>query len=110
MTVRELSERLGFAAAAGDGGADKEVRGCYIGDLMSLAMSKLSQGNVWLTIQSNINIVAISVLCENSCIILCDGQRPDAEAVDRANSEDIPLLISEKSTYETALMLAQIGV
>lgn len=110
MKVKELAEGLGLELAAGAGGMEKEVSGCYIGDLMSLAMSKLSANNVWLTIQTNVNIVAISVLCESACVILCDGQRPDETAISRANAEDIPLLVTEKGAYETAAQLSKLGI
>ncbi len=110
MKVKELGERLGLELAAGEGGMEKDVFGCYIGDLMSLAMSKLSENNVWLTIQTNVNIVAISVLCESSCVIICDGQHPDENAISRANSEDVPLFVTEKSAYELASCLSQLGI
>ena len=110
MQVKELAKLIGAEITAGNGGAEKEVSGCYIGDLMSLAMSKLSENNVWITIQTNVNIVAISVLCESSCVILCDGQKPDANACEKADSEDVPLLLTELGAYEIASKLSKLGI
>lgn len=110
MKVKELGTHLELELAAGEGGMGKDVSGCYIGDLMSLAMSKLAENNVWLTIQTNVNIVAISVLCESACVILCDGQRPDENAISRADSENIPLFVTEKSAYEIASSLSRLGI
>jgi predicted transcriptional regulator len=110
MKVSELCEKLKTGVAAGEGGLDREVGGCYIGDLLSLAMSKVGEGNVWITIQTNINIVAVSVLTEAACVILCDGQKPDAAATNKANLEDIPLLVSERSAYELACELSRLGI
>ncbi len=110
MKVREVVKELGLKLVAGSGGTEKDVSGCYVGDLMSLAMSKLSANNAWITIQTNVNIVAISVLCEGACVILCDAQRPDEIAINKANEEDIPLLITEKGAYETAVLLSNLGI
>lgn len=110
MKIKELAELIGAEIAAGNGGLDKEVSGCYIGDLMSLAMSKLSEDNVWITIQTNVNIVAISVLCESACVILCDGQKPDATACEKADIENVPLLLSEQGAYEIASQLSKLGI
>ena len=110
MTVKELSEKLSLEVCAGEGGLDREVSGCYIGDLLSLAMSRVQESNVWLTIQTNINIVAVSVLTEGACVVLCDGQTPDEAAAKKADFEEIPILSSEKTAYELACKLCALGV
>lgn len=110
MQVKELAKLIGAEIAAGEGGLEKEASGCYIGDLMSLAMSRLSENNVWITIQTNVNIVAISVLCESACVILCDGQKPDAAACERADTENVPLLFTELGAYEIAAQLSKLGI
>lgn len=110
MTVEELSNRAGFEVVSGKDGLAKEISGCYIGDLLSLAMSSVKAGNIWITIQTNINIVAVSVLTEAACVLLCDGQKPDDAAVKKSNMEDIPILQSTKSAYELACILHDMGI
>lgn len=110
MTVKELMDKTGCSCVAGEGGILNDVSGCYIGDLLSLAMSKVRAGNAWITIQTNVNIVAVSVLAEGSCVILADGQKPDDTAKSKADSEDIPLLVTDASAYEIAKELISLGV
>ena len=110
MKVAELAEKLDLKAAAGASGMDREVSGCYIGDLMSLAMARLEENNVWITIQTNVNVVAVSVLTEAGCIILADGVTPDAGAAEKAELEGIPILTSEKSAYELAKQLGELKI
>lgn len=110
MKVKDIAEALGLKISAGASGVECEVNGCYIGDLLSLAMSGLKENNIWITIQTNINIVAVTVLAEGSCIILCDGQEPDDAAKKKADTEGIPILSTEKSAYEVACELARLGV
>ena len=109
MTVKELSEKLNLAVAAGENGLTNKISGCYIGDLLSLAMNRVAKGNVWITIQTNVNVIAVSVLTDGACVILCDGQEPDGQTAAKADLEDIPILLSEKSAYELAKELAELG-
>lgn len=110
MNVSELAEKLGCKIFCGSGGEKNELSGCYIGDLLSLAMSKVQKGNVWITIQSNINIAAVATLTEAGCIIICDGFLPDENTAKKANSEDIPILVSDLSAYELAARLTGLGI
>lgn len=109
MKVAELAERLKLTAAV-SGDLEKEVSGCYIGDLMSLAMAKLEENNVWITIQTNLNVVAVAALKEAGCVILADGCVPDANAAAKAETEEIPILLSEDSAYTLALRLGVLGI
>lgn len=110
MKVSELAKALNCKIACGAQGGEREVSGCYIGDLLSLAMSKVQKDNVWITIQSNINIVAVASLTEAGCILLCDGFEPDENTANKAEVEEIPILVSERSAYELARMLLECGI
>jgi predicted transcriptional regulator len=110
MKVLELAQMLKCEIVCGAGGAQREVSGCYIGDLLSLAMSKVQKDNVWITIQSNINITAVAALTEAGCIIICEGFGPDENTSDKADDEEIPILVSDKSAYELAGILTECGI
>ncbi len=108
MKVSDLREKIQLTQVAG--ADDGEVSGCYIGDLMSLAMARLEEGNVWITIQTNLNVVAVAALKEAGCVILADGAMPDEDAKAKAESEEIPILVSEKSAYTLAKELGALSV
>ncbi len=110
MKVSELAEKISGRIVCGEKGAEKELHGCYIGDLLSLAMSKVQKDNVWITIQSNINIAAVATLTEAGCIIICDGFTPDSNTASKADEENIPIISSEKSAYELACLLSGYGI
>ncbi len=110
MKVSELAKTLGCEIVCGKSGAEKELSGCYIGDLLSLAMSRVQKDNVWITIQSNINIAAVASLTEAGCIIICDGFGPDENTAKKAEAEEITILTSEKSAYELAVLVAECGI
>ena len=59
MTVNELAAVKGFNAVSLPEG-DREISGVYIGDLLSWVMGRAKAGDAWITIMSNINIVAVA--------------------------------------------------
>ena len=111
MTVLELASKLNLKIfTGGEIAGTREVKGCYIGDLLSLAMSKVQADNVWITIQTNMNIVAVNSLADGACVIIADGFAPDDMAIQKAEIQDVILLGSELSAYEIAVKLAELGI
>ncbi len=110
MTVNEVAKKLNLTFYSGEEFSDKKVKGCYIGDLLSLAMSKVQADYAWITIQTNVNIVAVSALADAGCIILADGCVPDETAVKRAEEQEVVVLGSDLSAYELAVGLSEMGV
>lgn len=110
MKVSELAEQLGLKIICGGAGLERALRGCYIGDLLSLAMSRVQKDNVWITIQTNINVAAVASLTEAGCVLLCDGFTPDENMLQRAELEEIAVLGSEKTAYELAGALTGLGI
>ena len=102
MRVKELSEKLQYEiVTAGD--MEREVTGCYIGDLLSWVMGHASPGNLWITIMSNINVVAVAVLTEVSCIILAEDVDLDDLALKKALDQGVCILRTKESAYEAAV-------
>lgn len=87
---------------------DKEVDGVYIGDLLSWVMGKAEQGNVWITIMSNINTVAVATLADTSCILLAEGVLPDENALEAAKAKGINILSTSLSAYEAAMKISEL--
>ena len=89
---------------------EKEVDGAYIGDLLSWVMGKADSGNVWITIMSNINTVAVATLTDASCILLAEGVRPDENALEAARSKGVNILSTQMSAYEVATLISGHGI
>ncbi len=86
------------------------VTGGYAGDLLSDVIAHSRKGNVWLTIQTHPNIVAVATMKELTGIILTGGREPDAETIRKAEEEGIPLLVSPLFTFELAGRLYRAGI
>ncbi len=81
---------------------DREINGGYIGDLLSWVMGKAKADNVWITIMSNVNIVAVASLTDVACIVLAEGVEVEDNVIQTANDKGINILVSEKSAFELA--------
>ena len=101
MTVKELIDKLDLKVLT-QGDFEREVTGCYCGDLLSWVMSRAREGDVWLTVMGNINAVAVGVLSDCACIVLTENAPLDDTAKEKALQQGVIFLQSEKNTYTLA--------
>ena len=106
MTVKELAQKYGFIEASLPS-PDREVHGGYVGDLLSWVMGRAAADNAWITIMSNVNILAVASLADVSCIILSEGVTVDEEIIATAKQKEINILSSQLPSYETAVKLSE---
>ena len=102
MTVRQIAEELGLRVYTGKTNLDIHASGAYVSDLLSDVMGNAGEGEVWITLQSHLNVVAIASLKELAAIILVKGIEPNEQVLAKANEEGIPILGTSNKTFETA--------
>lgn len=105
MTVQVMAEKLGLNSFCLPEG-DREVSGGYAGDLLSWVMGRAKAGDAWVTIMSNVNIVAVATLADPACIVLSEGVEPDADALAKAEAMGVNLLGSNKDTFALCAEIA----
>lgn len=110
MVVKDLVEKFELEVAGGQNGLDREVNEGYCGDLLSEVMGNAPAGSVWMTVQGHQNIVAVAVLREMAAIIVTGGHQPDAETIQKADLENIPILQWPGSSFQLAGRLFGAGV
>ncbi len=110
MTVRELSEELGLSACTASGGEDRQVSGAYVGDLLSDVIANSRAGQVWITMQVHVNIVAVAVLKELAAIVIVNGRTPAEDTLRKAREEKVPILMADIPAFEVAGKLYGIGI
>lgn len=106
MQIDVLAEKLGWKLLTESSGADREVLGCYCGDLLSWVMGRAKADDVWLTVMGNINAIAVATLADVSAIVLVEDAALDAEALARANQQEVAVYTTSLPAYETALQIA----
>jgi len=107
MNVKELAEKLGLKCVI-EGNSDREITGCYIGDLLSRVMGNAQPGNVWITIMSNVNVAAVASMTEVACVILAEGVKPDSELVEKFEKLDAALYTTPMSSYQAACKIYEL--
>lgn len=101
MKVNELVSALNLKVLSGANGLDREIDGCYVSDLLSDVMGNAEMNNVWVTLQTHKNVMAIASLKELACVILVKGQTAAEDTLEQSNEEGIPFLSTPMQTYET---------
>ena len=106
MKVCDIAEKLSLKPLS-VADSSREVTGVYIGDLLSWVMGRADSGDAWITIMSNINIVAVASLADVACIILAEGVVPDENVCTTALQKGINVYTSDKTAYQLAAALAE---
>ncbi len=100
MKVSELVEKFGLKVYSGEAGLDNEVKGGYVSDLLSDVMGNASEGEVWITLQSHQNVMAIASLKDLAAVIIVKNFEPEQDTIEHSNEEGIPVLGTEMETFE----------
>ena len=109
MTVNELKDKLALNTIVMPD-AKREINGCYIGDLLSWVMGAAKTDDIWITIMSNINIVAVATLCDTACILLAEGVSVSYDIANTAHEKGINILSSEKNAYTLAKEISELKI
>jgi predicted transcriptional regulator len=110
MKLQRIVEELSLSVQAADSKLDTEVTGGYASDLLSCVMAKARKGNVWVTLQAHLNIVAVASLLQLAGIIITEGMSPDAATLAKANEEEIPILTTSATTFTVVGQLTALGI
>ena len=110
MNLIEIVEKLQLTIKTGAGLLDKEIKRGYVSDLMSDVMANADEGDLWVTLQIHQNIVAVAVMKSLGGIILINGREPEAETVQKAETEGLPILISDLPAFELVGRLFELGI
>lgn len=111
MTLTEAVDQVeGTILSAVSEAARREVRGGYVGDLLSDVMANSCEGDVWVTIQRHVNVVAVAQLHGLAGIVLVNGRQPEPDMLKRAEEEHIPVISTPLQAFEVAGILHGLGI
>ena len=101
MKLKEIIEKLHLSARCGEDRLDQQVSGGYASDLLSDVIANSKAGNVWVTMQVHVNIVAVAVLKDLAGIIIVQGRQPAEETLRKAREEGVAIIVSDLPAFET---------
>ena len=110
MTVRDVVQKLDLGVLTAGLDLERGITGGYASDLLSDVIANSEEGNLWVTLQTHDNIVAIATLKDLCAVVLVNGRRPDAETVAKAREEKVILLSTPLPAFELIGRLYQAGI
>ena len=100
MKIKEIIEKLQLKPLAGQENLDVEITGGYTSDLLSDVIANSKEGNLWITLQTHQNIIAVAKLKDLAGIIIVNNREPDEETLKKANEENVPIFCTEGTAFE----------
>ncbi len=110
MKVFELMKLIGATNLNPEANLDTEISCGYSCDLLSWVLAHGKAGMAWCTVQTHVNVIAVSVLMEMACVILVEGVEPEEASLKKAIDEEMPILATAKTAYEVCVLMGQAGV
>ena len=110
MKVCELMELIGASNLNPEANLEAEITCGYSCDLLSWVLAHGKGGMAWCTVQTHVNVIAVSVLMEMACVILVEGVEPEEASLKKAIDEEMPILATDKTAYEVCVLMGQAGI
>jgi len=101
MTIENVINALDLQVFAGVNKTGRQVKGAYVSDLLSDVMGKAREGELWITMQTHKNIIAVASLKDLSAILIVNGGKPDDETIAAAEQEGVILLGTGDRSFST---------
>ncbi len=109
MRLEEIVRRLDLKALNEVDGA-VEVSSGYTSDLLSDVLAKAKNGTLWATNQKHQNIIGVAVMLNLAGVIITGGIDPDENTLEKAKQENVPLYITNMSSFDVAGKLYKMGL
>ena len=87
---------------------DRTVEGGYVGDLLSWVMGGAKEGDAWVTIMSNVNVLAVASLCDVACVLLAQGVTLGEKELQTAREKKINVLSAADPAFEVCMKIGAI--
>jgi hypothetical protein len=110
MKVNDLAALLGASVLTEGSDPEAEITCGYTCDLLSWVLAHGEKGMAWTTVQTHVNVVAIAVLMDMACVVFAEGNQPEPATLEKAKTEGLALLATDRTAYEVGSLLYGAGV
>lgn len=108
MKISDLVEELSLEIKSHKEGLQNEISGAYVSDLLSDVMGKSKKGNIWITLQTHLNIVAVASHADLAGIIVVGGRKLQEDIIRKAEAEKVTIATTPLPAFEAAGRLYQL--
>jgi predicted transcriptional regulator len=110
MRLNEIKDILNLKVLSGGKNIESDVTRGYVSDLMSDVIAHGKEGDIWITYQTHVNVVAIALMKNMAGVILIQNRELIPSAAEKAEQERLPVFSSSYSAFELAGKLYQLGI
>ena len=110
MNVAEAVKKIDGTLITGMAAKEREIQGGYASDLLSDVMGNSREGDVWVTLQKHVNIVAVAQLNGLSAIVLVNGREPEPDTRAKAEEMGIPIISTHLQAFDAIGILYAEGI
>jgi serine kinase of HPr protein (carbohydrate metabolism regulator) len=100
MKVIDIIKKFDLEVYSGKEGVNRDVTGGYASDLLSDVMGNSREGDIWVTLQTHKNVIAVASLRDIAAIVCVRGLKPDNDTLEASEKEGIPVLGTCENTFE----------
>ena len=110
MNLGKIARQLGLEVKVGSDCLSNEVRGGYASDLISDVIANAREGDLWVTLQTHQNTIAVASMKGLAGVVLVNGRQPEEDTLRKAKEENVPLLVCSLPAFELIGRLHQLGL
>ncbi len=110
MKLEEVLNKIELTKVTGFFDGQRAISGAYTGDLLSDVMANSKKDNIWITLQTHVNIIAVASLKEISAIVIVLDKAIDKDALQKAEAEKISILKTPMNAYQLSGKLYEFGI
>jgi hypothetical protein len=110
MNLKDIVEKMGLEVKCAAHRLECHVRGGYASDLLSDVLANARDGDLWVTLQTHQNTVAVASMKGLCGIVMINGREPEDETIEKAEAEQIPIMTSSLPSFELIGRLHALGI
>jgi predicted transcriptional regulator len=107
-TLKDIKEKLKLKVLACEPLLSGQIKGGYTGDMLSDVLAHSNEGDIWITVQVHMNILAVAAMKGHSAILVAYGKKMDEETLRKAEEEKVVVLSTELGSFEAGAKISKL--
>jgi serine kinase of HPr protein (carbohydrate metabolism regulator) len=110
MTIAAIVEALSLEVLCAERHLGREIQGGYASDMLSCVMAGAQKDNIWVTLLTHLNVIAVAVLLEIPAVIVTENSPVEDNVLKKAEDEGVVLLHTAEDNYHVVGKLYELGI
>ena len=102
MDLNTIIKKLQLNVLSGQDNLNIDVSFGYTSDLLSDVIANSEEKNLWITLQTHQNIIAVAKLKDLAGIIIVNNREPNEDTIKKAKEEKVPLLSTSLKAFDVS--------